>query len=65
MDLNSTNITSDDAVFRIHCDLRQCRAASGNNGWNSGILFHDHNQGLPGYRCKWLENGKGIRLHMG
>ena len=59
MDLNSTSCTSDDSVFRIHYDA-QCCASVSKNGWNGGILFYDYNQGLPGYRSKWLGEGKGM-----
>ena len=65
MDLNSTSCTSDDLVFRINCDVLQCRAGWLKNGWNGGILFHDYNQGLSGYRSKWLGEGKGMGLGMG
>ena len=60
MDLNSTSCTSDDLVFRIPCDAPQCRAGGPENGWNGGILFHDYNQGLPGYKSKWMGEGKGM-----
>ena len=48
MDLNSTSCTSDDLVFRIHCDVLQCPTGVLKNGWTGGILFHDYNQGLSG-----------------
>ena len=57
MDLNSTSCTSDDLVLRILCDVRQCHAGILKNGWNGGILFHDCNQGLSGYRSKRLREG--------
>ena len=62
MDLNSTSCTSDDLVFRIICDVRYCQAGLLKNGWIGGILFHDYNQGLSGYRSKWLEEGKSMAL---
>ena len=65
MDLNSTSWTSDDAVFRIQCDVLQRPTGGLKNGWNGGILFHDFNQGLSGYRSKWLGEGKGMGLGMG
>ena len=74
MDLNSTSKTSNDLVFRIFCDVRQCKTGFPKNGWNGGILFHDYNQGLSGYRSKWLggqryrngyELGLGLWLKMG
>ena len=65
MDLNSTSCTSDDLVFRIVCDRRQCTTSVLKNVWNSGILFQDDNQGLSGYRSKWLGEGKGMGLGMG
>ena len=52
MDLNSTSCTSDDFVFRIRCDVPQCTTGVLKNGWNGGILCHDCNQGLSGYRSK-------------
>ena len=60
MDLNSTSCTSDDFVFRIRYDVHQCRAGWLKNGWNGGILFHDYNQGLSGYRSKWPGEGEGV-----
>ena len=65
MDLNSTSSTSDDFVFRIHCDVLQGHAGDLKNVWNGGILFHYYNQGLSGYRSKWLGEGKGIGSGMG
>ena len=65
MDLNSTSCTSDDFVIRMACDVRQCLTSVLKNGWNGGILFHDYNQGLSGYRSKWLGEGKGMGLGMG
>ena len=60
MHLNSTSFTSDDLVLRIQCDFYQCTAGILKNGWNVGILFHDYNQGLSGYRSgKWLGAGLG------
>ena len=64
-DLNSPSFTSDDLVFRIVCDVRQCRAGLLKNGWNGRILFHDYNQGLSGYRSKWSGERKGMGLGMG
>ena len=58
MDLNSTSCTSDDLVFRNHCDVSQCSASVLKNGGNGEILFHDYNQGLSVYRSKWLGEGK-------
>ena len=55
MDLNSTSCTSDYLVFRIQCYVVQYQAGLLKNGWNGGIMFHDYNQGLSGYRSKWLE----------
>ena len=63
-DLNSISCTSDDLVFMIHCDVRQCHAGLLKSGWNGGILFHDCNQSLSGYRSKWLGEGKGMSRHM-
>ena len=65
MDLNSTSCTSDDFVFRISCDVPQCITSALKNVWNRGILFHDYNQGLSGYRSKWLGEGKGMGLGIG
>ena len=65
MDLNSTSCTSDDLVFRVVCDVRQCITSALKNVWNGGILVHDDNQGLSGYRSKWLGKGKGMGLGMG
>ena len=65
MDLNSTSCTSDDVVFRVPCDHPQCITSVLKNVWNSGILFHDYNQGLSGYRSKWLGEGKGMGLGVG
>ena len=65
MDLNSTSCTSDDFVFRVPCDHRQCTTSALKNGRNGGILVHDYNQGLSGYRSKWLGEGKGMGLGMG
>ena len=52
MDLNSTSCDSDDSVLRIEYDVPQCQAGLLKNGWSGGILFHDYNQGLLGYRSK-------------
>ena len=65
MDLNSTSCTSDDLVFRINCDNRQRRAGVLKNIWNGGILFHDCDQGLSGYRSKWIGEGKGKGMILG
>ena len=67
MDLNSTSCTSNDLVFRIllPCDVLQCRAGVFKNSWNGGILFYDYNQGLSGYRSKWMGEGKGMGFGMG
>ena len=65
MDLNSTSCTCDDFVFIILCDLPQCPTGVLKNGWNGGILFHDNNQSLSGYRNKWLGQGYGIRYGLG
>ena len=65
MDLNSTSFTSDDLVFRIICNAPQCPAGVLKNSCNGGILVHDYNQGLPGYRSKWLGEGKSMGLCMG
>ena len=64
MDLNSTSCTSDALVFRTQCDANKCPAGAYKNGWNGGILFHDCDQGLSEYRCKWLEEDKGMGLGM-
>ena len=65
MDLNSTSCTSDDFVFSIFCYDPQCCAGLLKNGWKGWILFHDYNQGLSGYRSKWLGEGKGMGFGMG
>ena len=65
MDLNSTSFTSNDFIFRIHCDDSQCPAGLLNKGCKGGILFYDCNQDLSGYRSKWLGEGKGMGLGMG
>ena len=65
MDLNSASCTSDDFVFRIPCDVPQCTAGLHKNIWNGGILFYGCNQGLSGYRSKWLGESKGMGLGMG
>ena len=62
MDLNSTSCTSDDFAFRMCCNTSQCRAGVLKNVWNGGILFHDYNQGLSGYRSKWLGEGMILGL---
>ena len=65
MDLKSTSCTSDGFVIRFICDIRQGNAGVLKNGWNGGIPFHDYNQGLSGYRSKWLGEGKGMGFGMG
>ena len=61
MDLNSTSCTCNDLVFRIFaCDVPQCHAGVLKNVWNGGILFHDYNQGLSGYRGKWIGEDEGV-----
>ena len=65
MDLNSASCTSDEIVFRITCDVRQCSASVLKNGGTGGILFNDYNQGLSGYRSEWLGEGNGTGLGMG
>ena len=60
MDLNSTSCTSDDLVFRILCHVPQCPTSFLKNGWTGGFLFHDYNQGLSGYRSKWIGEDEGV-----
>ena len=63
---NSISSTSDALVFTIQCDIPQCPAGVLKNGWNGGILFYYSNQGLSGYRSKWLgEQGYGIGYGLG
>ena len=61
LDLNSTSITSDDFVFRILGDVYQGQTGALKYGRNGEILCHNYNQGLSGYRSKWLE-GRGMGL---
>ena len=62
MDLKSTSCTSDDFVFRILCDVLQCLQGFLKSGWNCGILVHECNQGLSGYRSKWMGEGIGYGI---